>query len=205
MRKEKGFLGFIAVLLLAFGSGANADDIFENKYFHNIYKSAMKGKKEEMLAAIKILDERVLAEDPVNPEALIYKGSISAKMAGINFWFWNKLYYVNSGIDLMSKGMDLLEDADNIPDERLITIYIVHGVTCASIPAQFKQDQIALFELERAVKHSVFGDVDNDTKAQVFAKLSRIYRSQKKNDMADSYYKEAMSINPEVAEENLKK
>jgi hypothetical protein len=50
----------------------------------------MDSTKQDMLAAVGRLNG-ILEEDPQNPEALIYKGSILAKMASVDFWFWNRV------------------------------------------------------------------------------------------------------------------
>jgi hypothetical protein len=83
-------------------------DGFDATVFQERYVTAMGSTKQDMLAAVDYLDN-ILEDDPQNPEALIYKGSILAKIASVDFWFWDKLAHVNEGIDLMTQGMELLD------------------------------------------------------------------------------------------------
>jgi hypothetical protein len=57
-----------------------ADD-FDAKIFQERYLTVMGSTKQDMPAALDYLDG-ILKGGPQNPEALIYKGSILAKIAG---------------------------------------------------------------------------------------------------------------------------
>ena len=160
----------LAVLLC----GAVVAETFDAAAFQQRYLAVMESSKQDMRLALEYLDG-VLQEDPQNPEALIYKGSIMAKIADLDFWFWEKLAHVNEGIDLMARGMELLdgERGNAVPEARKLLMYINRGITCASIPASFKQGDSAIHELERARGHRYFSSVDSETQAKVLALLSQ--------------------------------
>jgi tetratricopeptide (TPR) repeat protein len=167
--------------------------------------AAMASTKQDMQEAVEFLNA-VLEADPANPEALIYKGSVLSKIASVDFWFWQKLAHVNEGIDLMARGMELLdgERGGVIPGERKLTMYINRGVTCASIPLSFKQVDNALRELERARDHQYFQYVGNETKAKALGSLSKIYRIKKPTELAERTLQEARTYDPILAERSAK-
>jgi hypothetical protein len=168
MEKKTGLLVLVLILM----GGIVFAAPFDAAAFQVQYRAVMESTKEDLQGAIEFLDG-VLADDPLNPEALIYKGSILSKIADRDFWFWEKLAHVNEGIDLMTRGMNQLdgERGAAIPEERKLTMYINRGITCAAIPANFKQRPIARRELERARNHPSFSLVDEETRAQILAFL----------------------------------
>lgn len=180
-------------------------DGFDATVFQERYVTAMGSTKQDMLAAVDYLDN-ILEDDPQNPEALIYKGSILAKIASVDFWFWNKLAHVNEGIDLMTQGMELLdgERGNAVPEEQKLIMYINRGITCAQIPGSFRQRDNAVRELERARNHQYFGFAGQETRAKVLASLSKIYRSKNNKELAAELLREAESIDPVVAQECAK-
>jgi hypothetical protein len=64
-------------------------DVFDATAFQARYVTVMEESKRDMLSAVDYLDG-ILHDDPQNPEVLIYKGSILAKVASVDFWFWNQ-------------------------------------------------------------------------------------------------------------------
>ena len=129
-----------------------------------------------------------------------------AKIADIDFLFWDKLAHVNEGIALMARGMELLdgERGNAVPEDRKLIMYINRGITCASIPSAFKQRDSAIRELERAREHPYFSFVDTETQAKVLALLSKAYRSKGDKETAELFLREAMAIDPVTAEANSK-
>jgi tetratricopeptide (TPR) repeat protein len=198
--KQLYFLGLLGLLC-----GSVFADSFDAAVFQARYITVMEGSKQDMLSAVDYLDG-ILQEDPQNPEALIYKGSILAKIASVDFLFWNKLAYVNKGIDFMARGMELLdgERGDAVPEEQKLTMYINRGVTCAQIPGSFRQRDNALRELERARNHQYFGFVGQEVRAEVLALLSKIYRSKNDKELAAELLREAENIDPVMAQEYAK-
>jgi hypothetical protein len=169
---------FFAALLLS--RGAVSAEIFDAAAFQRRYITVMESSKQDMRSAVEYLNG-ILQDDPQNPEALIYKGSIMAKIADMDFWFWDKLAHVNEGIDLMARGMELLdgERGNAVPEDRKLIMYINRGITCASIPPAFKQRDIAIHELERARGHQYFPFVDTETRARVLVLLSEAHESKR--------------------------
>lgn len=190
----------LALTLFLAGSLAFAQD-FDAKAFKATYDVAMKSDGKAIREAIKNLDE-AFARNPPSPEALIFKGSLYAKLADIDFWFWDKLSHVNKGIDLMAKGMDRLDGSagQSVPEERKIVMYAVRGITSALIPASFKQTPVAIYELERAKNHKDFPEVDADVRAQILGLLSRLYRNSGRQELAATDLEAAIAIDPVVAE-----
>jgi hypothetical protein len=178
---------------------------FDAQEFQVRYTTVMDLSKQDKLAAAGYLSG-ILEEDPQNPEALIYKGSILAKVAAGDFWFWDKLAHVNEGIDLMTQGMALLdgERGNAVPEERKLTMYINRGLTCAQIPGSFKQQDNAIRELERARNHQYFGFTGQETRATVLALLSKMYQGKKNKELAEELLREAEHIDPAVAKEYAK-
>jgi tetratricopeptide (TPR) repeat protein len=161
----------------------------------------MEGSKQDMFSAIDYLNG-ILEADPQNPEALIYKGSILAKVASLDFLFWNKLAHVKEGIDLMARGMELLdgERGNGIPEDRKLIMYITRGITCASIPSSLRQRDIAIREAERAKNHQYFSFVGAETRAKVLASLSKVYRSKGDKETAARLLQEALALDAVTAE-----
>jgi hypothetical protein len=187
--------------LLALLCGSVFADTFDATAFQARYVTVMEASKRDMLSAVDYLDG-ILQDDPQNPEALLYKGSILAKVASVDFWFWNKLAHVNEGIDLMARGMELLdgERGAGVPDDRKLIMYINRGITCASIPRNFKQVDNAIHELERARTHQHFSFVDAKTRAKVLASLSKAYRHKGDKETAGRFLQEATAIDAVTAE-----
>jgi hypothetical protein len=176
-------------------------DAFGAAAFQARYITVMEASKQDMLSAVDYLDG-ILRDDPQNPEALLYKGSILAKVASVDFWFWNKLAHANEGIDLMVRGMELLdgEQGTVVPDDRKLIMYINRGITCASIPKNFKQVDNAIHELDRARTHQYFSFVDIKTRAKVLASLSKAYRIKGNKETAAQFLQEATAIDAVTAE-----
>ncbi|MDR0642428.1 MAG: hypothetical protein LBG07_08215 [Treponema sp.] len=174
---------FFALSLLL--CGAAFAETFDTAAFQERYVTVMEASKPDMRLAVDYLNG-ILQDDPQNPEALIYKGSIMAKMADVEFLFWNKLAHVNEGIDLMERGMELLDGGrgNAVPEDRKLIMYINRGITCASIPSAFRQRDIAIYELERAREHQYFSFVDTETQAKVLALLSKLHRSKGNKEAA---------------------
>jgi hypothetical protein len=194
--KRRCFLG-----LLVLWCGSVFADVFDASVFQARYVTVMEESKQDMLSAVDYLDG-ILQDDPQNPEALIYKGSILAKVSSVDFWFWNKLAHVNEGIDLMARGMELLdgERGNSVPENRKLIMYINRGITCASIPGSFKQRDIAIRELERAKEHPYFLFVEIKTQVKVLASLSKTYRGKGDKETAEQFLQEAMAIDAVTAE-----
>jgi tetratricopeptide (TPR) repeat protein len=194
---------FIAVLVFT-GGIVFAQD-FDAQGFQARYTAAMASTKQDMYEAVDFLNA-VLEADPANPEALIYKGSLLSKIASVDFWFWEKLAHVNEGIDLMTRGMELLdgERGNAVPEDRKLTMYINRGITCSSIPGNFRQTDNALRELERARNHEYFQHVNNETRAKVLGSLSKIYRIKKQAALAEQTLQEAKTFDPVIAEQSAK-
>ncbi|MDR1351893.1 MAG: hypothetical protein LBK05_01320 [Treponema sp.] len=176
-------------------------DVFDAAAFQARYLRVMEGSKQDMLAAVDYLNG-VLREDPQNPEALIYKGSILAKVASVELLFWNKLAHVNEGIDLMARGMELLDGGggSSVPDNQKLIMYINRGITCASIPGSFRQRDAAIRELERAKGHPHFSFAGTETQAKVLASLSKAYRGKGDKEAAARLLQEAADLDAATAE-----
>jgi hypothetical protein len=71
-------LCFLGLLVLLCGSAFA--DTFDAAAFQARYVTVMEASKQDMLSAVDYLDG-ILQGDRQNPEALIYKGSILAKVA----------------------------------------------------------------------------------------------------------------------------
>jgi hypothetical protein len=190
-------LCFLGLLVLLCGSAFA--DTFDAAAFQARYVTVMEASKQDMLSAVDYLDG-ILQGDRQNPEALIYKGSILAKVASVDFWFWNKLAHVNEDIDLMARGMNLLDQGNAVPEDRKLIMYINRGITCAAIPGSFKQRDIAIYELERAKAHQYFSFVDAKTRAKVLASLSKAYRGKGDKEAATRLLREAAAIDAAAAE-----
>jgi tetratricopeptide (TPR) repeat protein len=201
--KRPCFLGLAILLIVPYGSVFADAALFDAAVFQARYAAVMEGSKKDMLSAVDYLDE-ILRDDPQNPEALIYKGSILAKIASVDFWFWNKLARANEGIDLMSLGMKLLEDEQGVPENQKLIMYIIRGITCASIPGVFKQRDIAIWELVRAKDHPYFPFVDAQTQAKVLVSLSNMYKSKGDKESAAQLLREAAAIDAPTAEKYAK-
>jgi tetratricopeptide (TPR) repeat protein len=195
----------IIIAVMVFICGAIFAQGFDVQEFQTRYTTVIVSTKQDMHEAVEFLNA-VLEADPTNPEALIYKGSILSKIASLDFLFWQKLAHVNEGIDLMTKGMKLLdgERGSAVPEERKLTMYINRGVTCSNIPKSFKQADNALHELERARGHLYFQYVNNETKAKVLGSLSKIYRLKKQAELANQTLQEAKTFDPVIAEQSAK-
>jgi hypothetical protein len=205
IEKEGVFMAFLKRLcffgLLALLCGPVFGDAFDAAAFQARYLTVMEGSKQDMLSAADYLDG-ILEDDPQNQEALLYKGSILAKVASVDVWFWNKLAHVNKGIDLMAQGMELLDGGrgNAVPEDRKLIMYINRGITCASIPGSFRQRDIAIHELERAKEHQYFSFVDANTQAKVLASLSKVYRSKGDKEAAARFLQEATAMDAVTAE-----
>ena len=201
MKIFKIYMGvfFMLLAMSAFANDFNSDE------FSKTYNTVMQQDKNEMYKAIAILD-KALQKDPMSPQILMYKGSILAKIADKDFFFWDKLAHVNKGIDLMAKAMDILDSkaGESVSEEDKERMYVIHGITSALIPAAFKQEPVAVMELKKAINHKYFNNVDAEYQAQCYGLLSKLYRKRGEKDKAEAMLQKGMRIDPKIAEMNAK-
>lgn len=195
MKKSK-IMCFVFILVVSSFTFSNS---FDGVAFSSTYDRVMEQGKKEMYSAIEILDIE-LNKNPNEPQALMYKGSLIAKIADLDFFFWDKLRHVNEGISLMTQAMDILdgEAGTSISEKDKIRMYIIHGITCALIPATFKQTPVALYELERAVDHAYFSEVNISYQAQSLGLISKMYRRVGKEDKAQEALDRGILIDAEI-------
>lgn len=185
------------VALLMVGSYAFGGQ-FDATVFMKRYNASMASNTSTIRKTIRYLNVQLQA-DPGNPEIIVFKGSLLAKLADKEFWFWNKLADVNKGIDLMAKGVDMLSSprGQEISPGQKLRMHIIRGITSAYIPTGFKQQPVAKYELVWSMNNPLFPQVDRTVRAQVMALLSRVYKREGKLAEAKTLLERAMSTDPE--------
>lgn len=195
--KTLTFLTLALATLIPLG----AQDFDYGTYKTSVYDGAMNGGMDALRPAIQTLEGQ-LAQDPGRAEAMILKGSLLAKQAEVEFWFWDKLAHVNEGIDLMAKGMDRLESSrgKGVNDTLKLTLMMIRGMTSAYIPDTFQQTQVALKEMERSVKHPLWNEVPAPFRAELLGLLARHYQKSGKAQLAKETLDKARSIDAGIAD-----
>lgn len=162
------------------------------------YMAARGGGKD--VGQVDELISTFLKENPSDPLALVYKGSLKTIQGRDASMPWQKLVLVNEGFDLLDKAIAQIANARvrngyDIPLE----ILIVSGFTNAAVPKSFGRRPLAERDLSHALNSKSFGMLSREDKAAVYAWLA-VLCSERSEQEGQKYLVAARGIHPEVAE-----
>jgi len=131
-------------------------------------------------------------------------GSLYAKLADLEFFFWDKLAHVQKGVDLMRTGMTELE-GQSLTASDALTLHMIRGITSGYVRTSFQPRSVSLQELESAIALDGFLTLDKPTVAEVYALLSKGYQELGDTQKATDYKTRALSVDPDTYVAVLKK
>jgi len=163
--------------------------------FHKAIKNYDSSSIEQ---AIKLFDA-IIDSNPGDARALIYKGSLLSALAKTSWMPWNKLAYLNNGVDLMDKGMDML--LANKTDPHIeIEMRMVRGITSAKIPNVFKRGNVAATDFKMIRENTNFHKMSLDDKSTVLSYSAVLAHRVGENNKAEQFLKEAQALNLNIAD-----
>lgn len=163
------------------------------------YNNAISGDNTNAIeAAIKMFDD-ILTSNPEEHLALIYKGSLTAKLAKVSWMPWNKLRFVNQGIDLMDKGVEALQ-AKKADARTEIVARMVRGITSARIPSAFKRGKTASADFQFIRQHPSFASMESAHRATALAYSAVLLWREGNEPEAQKYLAQARTIDRSIAD-----
>lgn len=145
------------------------------------------------------LFNQVLEKTPKEYRALIYMGSLTARQAKLSWMPWSKLKLVNSGIDMMDKGIDAVS-AQTTDPHILIEAHMVRGITSARIPKMFKRYAVATSDFKFIREHPSFAHIGTVNQATVMAFSAVLLHREGAEAEAAKFLDSARGIDKATAE-----
>ncbi|CAC9435548.1 hypothetical protein [uncultured Gammaproteobacteria bacterium] len=166
----------------------------------NNYKTALVNGGDSIDDAIDFIENF-----PVNTEDLklvvdMYHGSLLTMKARDSWMPWNKLYYLNQGIDLMDDSLEKLENLKDHNPALLLESIITRALTNVKIPSIFNRSKLASFDLNRAMSNKNFIHVDNETKLKIYVYAALYAEKDNEAVTAKQYLEKAKQINKSLTE-----
>lgn len=143
--------------------------------------------------------ESMLSNNPQDAVAKAYKGSLLTIVGAESLMPWNKLKYVNIGLELMDEAMDTTEDTARRDLPADLEVLMVSGFTNARMPEMFKREPLARQNISLLISHPEFGLLEPNLRAQALA-IAAAYAHKDGNDQtAASLMEQASAADPDVA------
>lgn len=162
------------------------------------YNSAIsQGSSGDIKDSIAHFD-RILAKDPDNPRATTYKGSLLARLAKVSWMPWNKLSYLNEGIDLMDQGVDRALQSHADP-RTVIELRMVRGITSTKIPSVFKRGATAMGDFNAIRTLPSFRAMAPNHQAIVLTYTAILEQRYGRESSSQSFLAQAKKVDDKVA------
>jgi len=190
---------FIGVLLCV-GFILLDDDVRASQYSEALssYQRAIKTYDSSSIKNAISHFDAIIASDPTDGRALVYKGSLLSALAKASWMPWDKLGYVNKGIDLMDQGITMVS-TKNTDSHTEIEVRMVRGITSAKIPSAFRRGQVAEADFKMIREHPNFSKMSADDKCAVFAYSAVLAGRAGEINKADLFLREAQTFNGALA------
>ncbi len=146
--------------------------------------------------------DKVLALDPSNAVALVYRGSLWTLRARDAWWPFTKMKDVDKGIDEMDKAVDLAPDN--------VTVRLVRGINSVQLPSMFHRLSIGLKDFEYLISDAKFAGFNPHLQSTIYCWAGIAYNSDGQTAKAKELLQKAIAADPNSetarkAENELKK
>lgn len=144
--------------------------------------------------------ESILSKNPHDAVAKAYKGSLLTIVGAESLMPWNKLKYVNIGLELMDEAMDTVEDSAprGLPAD--LEILMVSSFTNARMPEMFKREPLARQNISLLITHPEFGTLESNLRAQALAIAAAYAHADGNDETAVSLMEQASAADAGVAQ-----
>jgi hypothetical protein len=132
------------------------------------YVSATEQRGDAVQRALGTV-EALLKADPADAVAMAYKGSLLTMAGGDAMMPWNKLKYVNVGLELMDDAVARSGRAKAHDIDAQVEILMVAGFTFSRLPSMFKREPHARKMIASLIAHPGFGTLEPKLQAQALA------------------------------------
>ena len=113
--------------------------------------------------------EALLKTDPADAVAMVYKGSLLTMAGGDAMMPWNKLKYVNVGLELMDDAISRSGRARAHDIDAQVEILMVSAFTFSRLPSMFKREPQARKTVTNLIAHPAFDTLEPKLRAQALA------------------------------------
>lgn len=168
-----------SIALVAFSLMSNLTFAAENRSImslRTLYKVAVTERGDAVNAAMAKADE-ILERQPNDTVALVYKGSLLTMMGGDAFMPWNKLRYVQGGIDLMDNALGTIQRFRSHGADAGVEALMVAAFTNSRLPRMFKRDALARQQIAELIVHPAFGTLEYELRVQALEIAAEYARS----------------------------
>lgn len=153
--------------------------------YHN---GGVAGDKDAVEKGFTCLDT-VLALDPTNAVALVYRGSLWTLRGRDAWWPFTKKGDVEKGIDEMDKAVDLAPDN--------VTIRLTRGVNSVKLPSMFHRLGIAEKDFYYLLNSPAFPHFDAQLKSTIYYWSGFAYKQDNQPEKAKELLQKAIDAAPE--------
>lgn len=166
MKLTPGLRAIAFAITLVGAAPAHAKDQFMS--LRAQYNTAVAERGDAVQMALGTA-EALLKSNPQDAVAQAYKGSLLTMVGGESLMPWNKLKYVNVGLDLMDGAVAAANGAPSHGLDPELEILMVAGFTNSRLPAMFKREPMARQAISRLIKHPAFTTLEPRLQAQSLA------------------------------------
>ncbi len=144
--------------------------------------------------------EAMLKVNTGDSVALAYKGSLLTMVGGDALMPWNKLKYVNVGLELLDEAVAKSSGAPSHGLDAELEIFMVAGFTNARLPAMFKREPLARQNISRLIAHPHFEDLPANLRAQALSIAAAYAMKDGHEDSAKALFEQAKTADAKVAQ-----
>lgn len=153
-----------------------------------LHDAALDGKKEAVGQGIAVLD-RVLKQDSLNVNALVYLGSLYTLKARDASMPWNKIKYGKRGFALMDLAVRMQSDD--------MDIRLTRAINCYMVPDFMGRLATGLSDFETILTSPDFQQWPAPKRAFVFLNFGKAHEKNKKIEKARELYRIAFQEAPD--------
>jgi tetratricopeptide (TPR) repeat protein len=153
--------------------------------YHN---EGVAGNKDAVEQGFTSLDT-VLALDPTNAVALVYRGSLWTLRGRDAWWPFTKKSDVEKGIDEMDKAADLAPDN--------VSVRLTRGINSAQLPGMFNRLGTALKDFYYLLNSPAFPHFDPHLQSTIYYWSGYAYKKDNQPEKAKELLQKAIDAAPE--------
>ncbi|MCX7560545.1 hypothetical protein OS190_13290 [Sulfitobacter sp. F26204] len=190
-----------ALLLTALLTGATPTFAKDTNYMtlSTQYATAVEERGDAVKRALGSA-EAMLKSNASDAVALAYKGSLLTMVGGDALMPWNKLKYVNVGLELLDEAVASSTGAPSHGLDPELEILMVAGFTNARLPAMFKREPLARQIISRLLEHPRFDDLAPELRAQALSIAAAYANKDGNGESAKILLERAKTANAKVAQ-----
>jgi hypothetical protein len=186
----------LAASVIPTTASANKDGSFMD--LRKLYQIAVAERGDTVNRAMAAA-EAILAADPKDAVARAYKGSLLTMMGGDAWMPWNKLRYVNRGMDMLDAAVAEAKDAKDHGLDGEAEILLVAAFTNSRLPSMFNRAAAARQQIRRLIALPTFASLETSLQARALA-IAAAYAHQDGNKAeSDALLARAVALNEREA------